>query len=477
MTTGHIEKALAAAPAAVGRQILALPEDQWLERKSSRIGARALADTLIGLANADGGLVVIGLHDGKVEGVSSNVQRANEHLQANLDFCVPPVPLKTRFVDCDNVGGEADRLLVFDIEPSEVVHANKRDEVFLRVGDETRRLTFHQRQELEYDKGQSSYESRLVENGSFDIGPRQPDLLDEELMFLYAHSVDAPDARRLMESRGLTANGRLTIAGCLHFAKHPQQFFPQAFVRVLRYHGTDRGSGARQQLIEDRRFEGPLSDQIAGAEGEIQKLQPTRHALLDGGRFGRVPLVPEDAWLEGLVNALIHRSYSAAGDHIRVEIFDDRIEISSPGRFPGLVAIGDPQGMTRFARNPRIARACSDLGYGQELGEGIRRMFEEMRQAGLGDPIYRQTSGSVELTLPAALIDRRLDEQLSDNARLIVATLRKADRISTGEVEELIGASRPTAQRELSDLRDAGLIEWVGKSRQDPRAYWRLATT
>jgi ATP-dependent DNA helicase RecG len=104
-------------------------------------------------------------------------------------------------------------------------------------------------------------------------------------------------------------------------------------------------------------------------------------------------------------------------------------------------------------------------------------MFEEMRRAGLGDPIYRQTSGSVELTLPAALVDRRLDEQLSDNARLIVATLRKADRISTGEVEELIGASRPTAQRELSDLRDAGLIEWVGKSRQDPRAYWRLATT
>jgi ATP-dependent DNA helicase RecG len=477
MTTGHIEKALAAAPAAVGQEILALPEDQWLERKSARIGARALADTLIGLTNADGGLVVIGLHDGKVEGVSSNVQRGNEHLQANLDFCVPPVPLKTRFVDCENVGGGADRLLIFDVEPSEVVHANKRDEVFLRVGDETRRLTFHQRQELEYDKGQSNYESRLVDRGSLEVGPPRSDLMDEDEMVIYAEAVDAPDAWRLMESRGLTVAGQLTIAGCLLFAKHPQQYLPQAFVRVLRYRGTDRGSGARQQVVEDRRFEGPLWEQIMAAREEIRGLQPVRRALLTDGRFGEIALVPEGAWLEGLVNAVIHRSYSAAGDHIRVEVFDDRIEVSSPGRFPGLVALGDPQRMTRFARNPRIARACSDLGFGQELGEGVRRMFEEMRRAGLGDPIYRQTSGSVELTLPAALVDRRLDEQLSDSARLIVATLRRADRISTGEVEELIGASRPTAQRELSDLRDAGLIEWVGKSRQDPRAYWRLAAT
>jgi ATP-dependent DNA helicase RecG len=477
METGHIEKALAAAPAAVGRQILALPEDQWLERKSARIGARALADTLIGFANADGGLVVVGLHDGKVEGVSSTVRRSNEHMQANLDFCVPPVPLKTRFVDCENAFEEADRLLVFDVEPSEVVHANKKDEVFLRVGDETRRLTFHQRQELEYDKGQSNFESRLVDKGAFDVGPSQPDFLDEERMFMYAHGVDAPDARRLMESRGLTINGRLTIAGFLHFANDPQRFLPQAFVRVLRYIGTDRGSGARQQVLEDLAFEGPLSDQIVGAMEEVRRLQPVRRALLDGGRFGGVPLVPEDAWLEGLVNAVIHRSYSAAGDHIRIEIFDDRIEISSPGRFPGLVAFGDPQRMTRFARNPRIARACSDLGFGQELGEGIRRMFEEMHRAGLGDPIYRQTSGSVELTLPAMPVDRRLNEQLSDNARLIVAALKKVDRISTGEVEELIGASRPTVQRELSDLQDSGLIEWVGKSRRDPRAYWRLAAT
>jgi ATP-dependent DNA helicase RecG len=429
------------------------------------------------MANADGGLVVIGLHDGKVEGVSSKTGRSNEHLQANLDFCVPPVPLETRFLECVNDSGDADQLLVIEVAPSEVVHANKKDEVYLRVGDETRKLTFHQRQELEYDKGQSNFESQLVDMGSFEVGPPGNNLLNEDLMIIYAESVDAPDVRRLLESRGLAIGGRLTIGGCLLFAEHPQRHLPHAIVRVLRYQGNERGSGARQRIVEDLRLEGTLVDQIEGASTAIQQHQPMRRALLPDSHFGAVPLVPEDAWLEALVNAVIHRSYSSAGDHIRVEIFDDRIEVSSPGRFPGLVGLDDPLRMTRFARNPRIARACSDLGLGQELGEGIRRMFEEMRQAGLSDPIYRQTSGSVHLTLPAAPVDRRLDEQLSVNAQLIIAALRKVDRISTGEVEELIGASRPTAQRELSELREADLIEWVGKSPQDPRAYWRLATT
>lgn len=71
-----------------------------------------------------------------------------------------------------------------------------------------------------------------------------------------------------------------------------------------------------------------------------------------------------------------------------------------------------PLAATRFARNPRIARVCADLQFGQELGEGIRRMFDEMRQAGLTDPHYRQRSGSVQLTLvcePIAPADWAMD--------------------------------------------------------------------
>lgn len=163
-----------------------------------------------------------------------------------------------------------------------------------------------------------------------------------------------------------------------------------------------------------------------------------------------------------------------AGDHIHVDIFDDRIEIESPGRFPGLVDLRGPLQLTRFARNPRIARVCADLRIGQELGEGIRRMFEEMRSAGLTDPLYEQTSGSVRLILSGEAAHRDLDAQLPTETRTIVRALRQADRLSTGEISALLGTARPTTLRFLNRLRDAAIIEWVGKSERDPRAYWRL---
>jgi len=469
MGTVAAEKALNGPCEEVGSGLLSLRESQWLERKSNRIAPRDLANELIGFANADGGLLVVGLYDGSIEGASLTPGRLDAQMQANIDFCHPPVPARHRSVECIDSQGEQNDLLVFEVDSSDVVHANQKDEVFLRVGDENRRLSFSQRQELLYDKGQASYEARPLEGAGLE-------LLDEDLLSEYASAINAPDARRLLRARGLATGTELTIAGCLLFSETPQAFFPEAFVRVLRYRGQERGSGTRQQLIEDVRIEGPIPRQLLRAREEVARLQPIRRALRSSGRFGDVPLVPEDAWLEGIVNAVVHRSYSMVGDHIRVEIFDDRIEVSSPGRFPGLVDLGDPLQTTRFARNPRIARVCADLNFGQELGEGIRRIFEEMRHAGLTDPVYRQTSGSVELKLLAEPVDRRLEAGLPESARAIAAALRSAGRLSTGEVKDILGVSRPVVQRELGALRDAGIVEWVGKSPNDPRAFWRLKT-
>lgn len=465
-----LTRALAQPAETVAHALLAATEDQWFDRKSARVTPRDLANTLSAMANAEGGVVVVGLHDGRVEGTNATERLRNEQMQANVDFCVPPVRAGSRLLDCVRDDGGADRLLVFEIDPSESVHANARDEVYLRVGDENRRLGFHQRQELLYDKGQSSYEARVLPDAGLDE-------LHRELLARYQGMLRAPDAERLLEARGLAKGEALTIAGCLLFARDPQRFMPEAFVRVLRYRGRDRGTGARQQLVSDTRFEGPIPTLLEQARGGIAESQPVRRALQPTGRFGDVPLIPEDAWLEALVNAVVHRSYSMGGDHIRIEIFDDRMEVSSPGRFPGLVDLNDPLRATRFARNPRIARVAADLEFGQELGEGIRRMFEEMRQAGLTDPVYRQTSGSVQLTLLAEPVDKELEARLPEHARAITAALREAGRLSTGEIVERLGVSRPTVQRELGQLRDVGVIEWIGRSSRDPRAYWRLTPT
>lgn len=468
MSTVGAEQALALPPAERGDALLRLPEDQWFDRKSRRIKPRELSDRIVGLANAEGGTLVVGLWGGSVEGVAAAGGLVSDWQQAALDFSVPGVPVQTSLIDCVNQNGQPDQLFVVKVETSEHVHANVRDEVFLRAGDENRKLSFAQRQELLYDKGQAAYEASIApDSGLFE--------LDEVLLESYARAVNHPDPERLLAARGLmTRTGELTVAALLLFGTSPQGRFPEASVRVLRYRGTERGTGARQQLLSDERIEGPIPAMLHEARMAIFGQLPTRRALASSGRFEPVPLVPEDAWLEGLVNAIIHRSYSISGDHVRVEIFDDRIEIESPGRFPGIATRRNPLEVTRFARNPRIARVCSDLNFGQELGEGIRRMFEEMRLAGLGDPSYHQTAGSVRLTLSSTPVDRELEARLPLGARELVKVIRESGRVSTGDVVALTGRSRPTVIRQLRALQQAGVIDWRGHSPKDPRAYWEV---
>jgi ATP-dependent DNA helicase RecG len=468
MSTVAAEQALALPVPERGTALLALSEDQWFDRKSNRTSAQDLANVLIGFANAEGGLVVIGLWGGKVEGVNGVPKRVAGWQQAALDFTAPGVPCRPRLVDCISASGERDHLLAIEVETSEKVHANRRDEVFLRVGDENRRLTFAQRQELLYDKGQATYESAVV------AGARREDL-HEDLLRSYADAVNHPDPDRLLTARGLvTREGQVTIAAVLLFAIEPQTWLPEAYVRVLRYRGTERGTGARQQLLDDVRIEGPIPIQLTEAREAVFDRLPARRALAASGRFEQVGLVPQDAWLEAVVNAVIHRSYSISGDHVRVEIFDDRVEVESPGRFPGIADTNNPLQITRFARNPRIARVCADLHFGQELGEGIRRMFEEMRLAGLADPVYHQTSGSVRLMLTFAPVDRELEERLPAGARDLVRIVREAGPASTGELVEASGRSRPVVLRQLRALEEAGVLTWTGHSKHDPRAHWSL---
>lgn len=470
MSTVAVERALSLDQSDVGVALLGIVEDQWFDRKSARIDARDLGDALIGFANGEGGTIVIGLWDGEVEGIANaGPKKLASWQQAALDFTTPAVPARARVVDCVNRDSQSDQVLVVQVETSDFVHANRKDEVFLRVGDENRRLTFTQRQELTFDKGQASYEATALEGAELDD-------LNVEVLGQYAEAVNHPDPHRLLTARGLLdRHGHVTVAAMLLFGQSPQRFLPETTVRILRYRGDERGSGSRQQLISDHRVEGCIPLQLREARLQIAEALPTRRALdAATGRFEQIPLIPEDAWLEGLVNAVIHRSYSITGDHIRIEIFDDRIEIESPGRFPGIADPGRPLEITRFARNPRIARVCSDLRFGQELGEGIRRIFDEMRLAGLSDPSYMQTSGSTSLKLSSIAVDRELEDRLARGARDVLRFIREAGRASTGDVAEATARSRPSALKQLRSLESEGLIEWIGNSSKDPRAYWKL---
>jgi ATP-dependent DNA helicase RecG len=205
----------------------------------------------------------------------------------------------------------------------------------------------------------------------------------------------------------------------------------------------------------------------------MRRWLPTTVRLGRTARFAPQSLVPEFAWLEAIVNGVVHRSYSMAGDHIRVELFHDRLEVESPGRLPGLVRLDNIRS-TRFARNPRIARAVADLGYGRELGEGVNRMFEEMERAGLPLPLYTQPAASVQVTFLVEGTFAEILRQLPRGSDRLAEWMAREGNVTTTQAVELLGQSRPTVLGLLHRLESRGLLEHVGSSPKDPRGFWRL---
>ena len=469
MSAAYLHHLDAASPAERLQRLIDAPEDQWFDRKSARIAPKDLARALIAFANAEGGTVVIGIRSGACDGALLTPAKENALRQAGIDFTIPPVRITVSQLALER----EQRVLLIDIPPSEHVHETVSGEVYLRVGDESRNLSYSQRRELAYDRRSSHFEYEPVRDVALD------DLEPEELArYRTAIGATSDDSTALRARSLLRRDGALTQAAVLLFAEHPQTWFPQALVLVTRFGEDSPGTGRRQTMEsgKDMRFEGPIPQIIDDAAACIESWMPHRRALGASGRFADQSIVPKDAWLEGLVNPVVHRSYSMAGDHIRVSIFPSRIEIESPGRFPGLADPTKPLDIARYARNPRIARVCSDLDITQERGEGIRRIFEEMRLLGLVGPVYHQTSGSVRLTLTSqSRLSIEQQESLPPGSEEILAILRLHDRpLGTGEIIEESGRSRPWVRMRLDELRDSGVVHWTGRSVRDPRAVWSL---
>ena len=123
-----------------------------------------MAIPIIAFANADGGTVAIGISDKtrRIEGVDYDIQKLNELLRVPFDFCIPTVKIEIEKVPCVDYKGRENHVLLMHVEPSMQVHANQADEVFMRVGDKSNKLTFEERLQLMYDKGERFFEDKPV---------------------------------------------------------------------------------------------------------------------------------------------------------------------------------------------------------------------------------------------------------------------------------------------------------------------------
>ena len=294
---------------------------------------------------------------------------------------------------------------------------------------------------------------------------------------------------QVLRSRRFMRDGKLTVAGALLFAQDPSVMMPQPRVRILRYDGVKMETGERLNITKERCFCGPLPKVIQGAYELISSMLREFQFLGPDGKFQTVPEYPEFAWFEGLVNAVTHRDYSFRGDYIRISMFDDRMEIISPGALPNIVTL-DNMRTTRYSRNPRIARTLVEFGWVRELNEGVQRIYTEMQNSLLGDPVYSEPGKTkVQLTLEnnivartvrrsEALEDKMSSEAIASLSEYELAAIRLAfanGKVTARELAAHIGRDRRTANRVLSKLiEDGGLLEWHGSSPTDPRQFYKI---
>lgn len=202
-------------------RLAALPETQWFERKSGAIKPIDLAKPLTAFANSEGGTIAVGLSDGKVSPVSDKAN--NELRQAPIDFTRPQVQAQVQELETSR-----GRVLIFRVRPSDHVHETSKGECFQRIGDESRRLNFQQRQELEWDRGAVSFEGTALPSPSISITE-----LDAGLLGVYQHILGSTSPESALAARDLlTSKSELTVARYLRFSARPQLQFPSAFVQT-----------------------------------------------------------------------------------------------------------------------------------------------------------------------------------------------------------------------------------------------------
>ncbi len=152
----------------------------------------------------------------------------------------------------------------------------------------------------------------------------------------------------------------------------------------------------------------------------------------ESGRFIDTPEYPEFPWYEGIINAVAHRDYAASGQYIKVSMFDNRLEIESPGRFPDLVT-ADNISYTRFSRNKAISRVMTEFEWVRELNEGVKKIYADMASAGLPAPEYVETPNTVKL-----ILRNNIDER----------TAHRKNKASNGALNDALNGALPMENRQ-----------------------------
>ena len=419
-----------------------------------------VAEYVAAFANADGGVLVLGIEDDRtVTGHAVPPKPMDLLLSAPRALLDPPQP--TGFL----VPHEGTELIVFDVPAADVPVQMTGNGFPLRVGDTTVRA---RESLIAASKQQGMHESWESRRSPCTLDDLDPDLLararagaglsawtDKEYLL----------RRKLADRRGHQL--LLRRAAELLFARYEPDH-PNAGIRAFRVIGTKRRFGVEHNVEERPRIEGSLPMVLDKARTEVGGLL-RRPSRLMGTRFREMPEYPDFAWREAMHNAVAHRDYAIQGAGTEIWMFEDRMEVVSAGAFPEGLTLEQVLRLERVhrSRNPRIVRALVDLGYAKDQGEGIPRMFAEMEDAFLPRPDVEVRGQQVTVTLrntsTLTASDRRFvaglgDAELSRGEFRALLTAYRRDRVDNARLRAVMGLDTLAASQLLRGLRDRDLL-------------------
>lgn len=461
------------------KTLLTARESRTLDfkRVSGKMVGKAL-ETLCAFANTEGGILVLGVADEKQEkgsarffGIQENPEALDDLTRKVRTQFHPPIDT-IRFVrlPCSLRDGSAGHLVLVQVLKSDKVHSIVDDGTWARLDAGNREMTAAESTELSYRRGVRSAESEPVSV------PLELLVTDAWRSFVAARGLRSGNFAEQLQRIGLAVqvgNGvQPTRAAVLLFAEEPGSLLAahgsRADIRLMVYDGKQAVPGATPNLRKTpKTIRGPLIVQIdAAVKAVLDEL--AQGLTLSGSGFKTQHLYPERVVKEAIVNAVIHRDYRLNRD-IFIRLFDDRIEVESPGVFPGNITPANVGKVGSKARNPLIAQNLREFPVPPNIdaGEGVKMMFAEMAHAKLYPPQYRQNTEAAVESVTVTLLNHERPTAWDEVSHWIDTH----GAIANSDLCQIAGVDTLAASRMLRAWVDQGVLEPLPNRAKRNMAY------
>ena len=338
-------------------------ENNAVEFKSAGVSVDGLAKEIVAFANTLGGSILIGVED---DGFISGVNNAPQVEEWVTNICrqnvIPPIQVTINIEASNN----RDVIHIEVPKGKDKPYQTNKNQYLVRVGTTNRTASPQELLRLFQQAGVFHFDATGVPKTSInDLNASKLDKYFEQYSVDFSNESDKE--RLLINTDLMTSEKEVTVAGLLVFGINPQKYLHNASISFAHFEGNSLSDNLLDKQVIDGTLDYQIDRCLAIVKNNIKHPSVIQGAKTVDTHF----LYPEKVFREIIVNACLHRNYAILGSRIRVFLFDDRLEIRSPGRLPNTVTIEKMKAGVSYASNPVLLKFMENLRYIDKLGRGI----------------------------------------------------------------------------------------------------------